>query len=86
MIHQFGISRWAELRHHFTTETRRHGEALDKREGSPLGFFVLLVNWIIHKSWMMRPGFRLFLKNSVLKPEIQNTLLHKSKIGFWANL
>ena len=32
------------------------------------------------------PGFRLFQKNSVLKPEIQNTLLHKSKEGFCANL
>jgi hypothetical protein len=40
------------------------------------------ITWIIHKSWMMRPGFRLFLKNCVLKPEIQNTLLHKSKEGF----
>jgi hypothetical protein len=42
--------------------------------------------WIIHKSWMMHSGFRLFLKNSVLKPEIQNTLLHKSREVFWANL
>jgi len=31
------------------------------------------------------PGFKLFLKNSVLKPEIQNTLLLKSKGGFWKN-
>jgi len=35
---------------------------------------------------MMRPGFRLFMKNSALKPKIQNTLLHKSKKGFLANL
>ena len=34
---------------------------------------------------MMRLGFRLFLKN-VLKPEIQNILLHHRKRGFGANL
>jgi hypothetical protein len=41
--------------------------------------------WIIHKFRMMRPGFRLFLKNSVWKPEIQNTLLNKGKEEFWPN-
>ena len=41
---------------------------------------------LITKSRMMRPGFKLFLENSVLKPEIQNTLPHKSKRGFLANL
>lgn len=34
----------------------------------------------------MRPGFGLFLKNNVLMPEIQNTLLPKSKEGFLATL
>jgi hypothetical protein len=35
---------------------------------------------------MMRPDFGLFLKNSLLKPEIQNTLLHKGKREFLEDL
>jgi len=31
---------------------------------------------------MMRRSLRLFLKNNVLKTEIQNTLLRKSKVDF----
>ncbi|RKY66935.1 MAG: hypothetical protein DRP97_07770 [Candidatus Latescibacterota bacterium] len=30
--------------------------------------------------------FQAFLKKTVLKPEIQKFLLHKSKKGFWSNL
>jgi len=38
--------------------------------------------WIIHKSWIMRPDFRLFLKNGVLKPKTQNTCRTRAKENF----